>query len=68
MWVDGFFLEVKALNSEEISAMGIKEIQQLAKRLRIHPSYKVGGLRVRKNKAELVRDIRKYLNGGEPNE
>ncbi|MCX7569774.1 hypothetical protein OS242_07335 [Tumebacillus sp. DT12] len=56
------------MNSEEISAMGIKEIQQLAKRLRIHPSYKVGGLRVRKNKAELVRDIRKSLNGGEPNE
>jgi hypothetical protein len=40
--------------------MGIKQIQELAKRLRIHPSYKVGGLRVRKNKAELLRDIRKH--------
>jgi hypothetical protein len=47
------------LSTDELDSMGIKEIQQLAKRLRIHPSYKVGGLRVRKNKAELLRDIRK---------
>jgi hypothetical protein len=54
---------VKALHHDELSTMGIKEIQQLAKRLRIPPSYKVGGLRVRKNKAELLRDIRKQVNG-----
>lgn len=47
------------LELHELSNMGIKEVQALAKRLRIHPSYKVGGLRVRKNKAELLRDIRK---------
>ena len=64
----GFFTEVKALSSVELSAMGIKEIQELAKRLRIHPSYKVGGLRVRKNKAELVRDIRRHMNSGAPAE
>jgi hypothetical protein len=44
---------------EDLESLGIKEIQALAKTLRIHPSYKVGGLRVRKNKAELLRDIRK---------
>lgn len=50
--------EVKRLSEEDLNNLGIKEIQQLAKRLQIHPSYKVGGLRVRKNKAELLRDIR----------
>jgi hypothetical protein len=50
------------LSNEELNSLGIKEIQELAKRLRIHPSYKVGGLRVRKNKAELLRDIRNKTN------
>ncbi|MGZ4032678.1 MAG: hypothetical protein ACXVC1_07765 [Tumebacillaceae bacterium] len=50
------------MSNEDLNSLGIKEIQQLAKRLRIHPSYKVGGLRVRKNKAELLRDIRNKTN------
>ena len=49
---------------EDLNTMGIKEIQTLAKRLQIHPSYKVGGLRVRKNKAELLKDIRKAATNG----
>jgi hypothetical protein len=53
---------VQRLSNEELNSLGIKEIQELAKRLRIHPSYKVGGLRVRKNKAELLRDIRNKTN------
>lgn len=52
--------EVEALSVEDLGTLGIKEIQALAKQLRIHPSYKVGGLRVRKNKAELLLDIRKH--------
>lgn len=51
------------VNIEELDNLGIKEIQALAKSLRIHPSYKVGGVRIRKNKAELLRDIRKHKNG-----
>ncbi|MBL0386479.1 hypothetical protein JJB07_07445 [Tumebacillus sp. ITR2] len=47
------------MSDVNLDTLGIKEIQALAKELRIHPSYKVGGLRVRKNKAELLRDIRK---------
>ncbi|WP_161780675.1 hypothetical protein [Tumebacillus flagellatus] len=47
------------MSEVDLDTLGIKEIQALAKQLRIHPSYKVGGLRVRKNKAELLRDIRK---------
>lgn len=50
------------MTHQDLDTLGIKEIQQLAKRLRIHPSYKVGGLRVRKNKAELLRDIRNKTN------
>lgn len=48
----------------DLNSLGVKEVQELAKRLRIHPSYKVGGLRVRKNKAELLRDIRKHHESG----
>lgn len=61
-------MEEQQLEWNELDSLGIKEVQALAKRLRIHPSYKVGGLRVRKNKAELLRDIRKRsttLNGAE---
>ncbi|ARU61876.1 hypothetical protein CBW65_13170 [Tumebacillus avium] len=56
-----------SVDVEELNSMGVKEVQALAKRLRIHPSYKVGGLRVRKNKAELLRDIRRQVvsNGTE---
>ncbi|ASS76212.1 hypothetical protein CIG75_15530 [Tumebacillus algifaecis] len=50
-----------SVDVEELDSMGVKEIQALAKQLRIHPSYKVGGLRVRKNKAELLRDIRRQV-------
>ncbi len=56
-------MQVNIEDIEELDTMGIKEIQALAKRLRIHPSYKVGGVRIRKNKAELLRDIRKQANG-----
>ncbi|TCP55442.1 hypothetical protein EV586_10394 [Tumebacillus sp. BK434] len=52
-----------SVDVEELNSMGVKEVQALAKRLRIHPSYKVGGLRVRKNKAELLRDIRRQVAG-----
>lgn len=41
--------------------MGIKEIQNLAKELRIPPSYKEGGVRFRKNKAQLIRDIKRAI-------
>ncbi|TCS70807.1 hypothetical protein [Effusibacillus lacus] len=44
-----------------IDDMGIKEIQNLAKQLRIPPSYKEGGVRFRKNKAQLVRDIKRAM-------
>lgn len=44
-----------------VEEMGIKEIQALAKQLRIAPSYKEGGVRFRKNKAQLVRDIKRTL-------
>ncbi|MFD2171590.1 hypothetical protein [Tumebacillus lipolyticus] len=49
------------VDAESLSELGVKEVQALAKRLQIHPSYKVGGLRVRKNKAELLRDIRRQV-------
>ncbi|PWK11260.1 hypothetical protein [Tumebacillus permanentifrigoris] len=51
------------MTQEGLNTLGIKEIQALAKQLQIHPSYKVGGLRVRKNKAELLLDIRKHYTG-----
>lgn len=44
-----------------VDDMGIKEIQNLAKQLRIPPSYKEGGVRFRKNKSQLVRDIKRAL-------
>lgn len=44
-----------------VDDMGIKEIQNLARQLRIPPSYKEGGVRFRKNKAQLVRDIKRAL-------
>ena len=56
-------MQVNIEEIDNVDNLGIKEIQALAKRLRIHPSYKVGGVRIRKNKAELLRDIRKHTNG-----
>jgi hypothetical protein len=41
--------------------MGVKHVQILAKELGIAPSYKIGGVRIRKNKAQLVRDIKQTL-------
>jgi hypothetical protein len=44
-----------------VDEMGVKHVQILAKELGIAPSYKTGGVRIRKNKARLVRDIKQTL-------
>lgn len=44
-----------------LNEMGVKHVQTLAKELGIAPSYKSGGVRIRKNKARLMRDIQRTL-------